>query len=486
MEKQVSKNLLFKKYMLIDKIGRGAFGDVYNGMNIYTKEKVAIKLEERKNSQNPLEQEAFILYNLKGPGIPEIKAFGRNKKHNILVQSLLGNSLNDIFNSNKKKFTVKDICNIGIQMLERIEYIHSKNYIHRDIKPQNFLIGKDNNGENIIYLIDFGLAKKYRSSRGNHVKYSIKNQITGTPNFCSLNAMKGVEQSRRDDLESLCYIIIYFFKGFLPWKGLTSGSIIERFNNILDMKKSIKISSLCEGLPNEISELFKYVKKLGFSEKPNYNYMKKLFLSILNKNGLSNDNKFSWIKEINNNTNNCNSSNSNVNNKKSKISRLFKRIKNALYKKEETQKEIIINKNKLKEKEEEQEDYSSNNSHTDNTDHECNDSKISNLNDSIKSDDEDITEKIIIKLDDPENDESLNISEQNNNLDIIEKNNLIVNNNLINSEINDKNNRSLNNINHFVHQKEKQSEKFVGINTFNYIDNLNISEDKNKNNIRNN
>ena len=486
MEKQVSKNLLFKKYMLIDKIGRGAFGDVYNGMNIYTKEKVAIKLEERKNSQNPLEQEAFILYNLKGPGIPEIKAFGRNKKHNILVQSLLGNSLNDIFNSNKKKFTVKDICNIGIQMLERIEYIHSKNYIHRDIKPQNFLIGKDNNGENIIYLIDFGLAKKYRSSRGNHVKYSIKNQITGTPNFCSLNAMKGVEQSRRDDLESLCYIIIYFFKGFLPWKGLTSGSIIERFNNILDMKKSIKISSLCEGLPNEISELFKYVKKLGFSEKPNYNYMKKLFLSILNKNGLSNDNKFSWIKEINNNTNNCNSSNSNVNNKKSKISRLFKRIKNALYKKEETQKEIIINKNKLKEKEEEQEDYSSNNSHTDNTDHECNDSKISNLNDSIKSDDEDITEKIIIKLDDPENDESLNISEQNNNLDIIEKNNLIVNNNLINSEINDKNNRSLNNINHFVPQKEKQSEKIAGINTFNYIDNLNISEDKYKNIIRNN
>ena len=452
MDKQESNNLLFKKYKLMNKISRGAFGDVHIGMNVHTKEKVALKLEDRKNSRNLLEQEAFILYNLKGPGIPEIKAFGRNKKYNILAQSLLGESLNDIFNSNKKKFTVKDICNIGIQMLERIEYIHSKDYIHRDIKPQNFLIGKDHNGEHIIYLIDFGFAKKYRSSRGNHVKYSVKNPIIGTPNYSSLNAMKGVEQSRRDDLESFCYIIIYFFKGFLPWKGFQNGSIMERFNAILDMKKYIKISSLCEGLPSEISELFGYVKKLGFAEKPNYNYMKQLFLSILKKNGLRKDNKFSWIKEINNNTNNHNIISSNVNNKKSNISKLFERIKDSLHKNEKLKDEIIINKNLLNEKEQNPEDYTINNLNTDNTDQECDESKMSNSNNSTKIEDQDITHKFIISINELENNDEIN------NLDITDKKNLTVENHPINFDIKNKERGNRIIINHFVNQKKKQSE----------------------------
>lgn len=478
MDKQESNNLLFKKYKLMDKISRGSFGDVHIGMNVHTKEKVALKLEERKNSINLLEQEAFILYNLKGPGIPEIKAFGKNKKYNILAQTLLGDSLNDIFNSNKKKFTVKDICNIGIQMLERIEYIHSKDYIHRDIKPQNFLIGKDHNGEHIIYLIDFGFAKKYRSSRGNHVKYSIKNQIIGTPNFSSLNAMKGVEQSRRDDLESFCYIIIYFFKGFLPWKGFQVGSIVERFNAILDMKKYIKISSLCEGLPTEISELYGYVKKLGFTEEPNYNYMKQLFLSILKKNGLKKDNKFSWIKEtkeINNNMNNPIINNSNVNNKKSNISKLFKRIKDSLQKKEKPKDEINISKDIFNEKEENLEDYTINNLNTDNTDHECNESKMSNSNNSTKSEDQDITQKFIINLDETENDKEIS------NLDITDKKNLTVKNHPINFDTKNKESRSRIIINHFVYQKEKQSENVKEANIHNN-NNSHINEDKYKNN----
>ena len=293
-----SEILLFKKYNLVKNIGGGAFGTVFLGTNVFTRENVAIKIEERKNRSN-LEREAYILYYLKGPGLPEVISFGKTKRYYILIQTLLGKSLYDLYNESNRKFNLKDICMLGIQLIERLQYIHSKNYIHRDIKPHNFLIGAKDEG--LIYIIDFGLSKKYRSDRGNHVKFSISKHITGTPRFCSVNSMRGVEQSRRDDLESLCYLIIYFFKGYLPWQGLKIGNRYQRFQAIAKMKKYIKVESLCEDLPEEIVTFCKYTRNLKFAENPDYEHMKNLFYNVLNKNGLVNDKQFSWIKEGNNN-----------------------------------------------------------------------------------------------------------------------------------------------------------------------------------------
>ena len=322
--------LLFKKYRLVQNIGGGAFGTVFLGTNVWTKENVAIKIEERNKARTTLEREAFILYYLKGPGLPEVKSFGKTKKYFILIQTLLGRSLYDIFNDCEKKFTLKDVCMISLQILERLEYIHSKYYIHRDIKPHNFLVSQKNEG--LIYIIDFGLAKKYKSERGKHVKFAITKNITGTPRFCSINAMRGVEQSRRDDLESLSYLILYFLRGSLPWQGLKITSKIKRFKKITKMKKEAKLESLCENFPPEILLFCKYTRKLGFTENPKYDYMKKLFYSILNKNGFKNDKLFSWIKE------GADINNDNIYNfylhKNSPHKRLIKKIRSSLEKKQ--------------------------------------------------------------------------------------------------------------------------------------------------------
>ena len=172
MSEELFNKLFFGKYEILNLIGNGAFGYVYNGKNIINGEYVAIKIENWKAQGNLLEGEAYLLFNLKGIGVPEVKSFGKYGKYKILIQTLLGSSIDEIFNKMNNNFSIKDICMIAIQLIERLEYIHSKFIIHRDIKPENILFDKET--KRYIYLIDFGLAKKYRSERnGKHIQFSL-------------------------------------------------------------------------------------------------------------------------------------------------------------------------------------------------------------------------------------------------------------------------------------------------------------------------
>ncbi len=210
---------------------------------------------------------------------------------------LLGQSLEKLFQSVNKKFSIKTVCMLGIQMLDRLEYIHSRKIIHRDIKPDNFVIGRGDKSH-IVYILDFGLAKKYWSSTHKcHIPFITGKKLTGTARYASVNALSGYEQSRRDDLESLSYILLYFLRGSLPWQGMKINSREDRYKKICEKKRKTSSCELCKGFPNEFEMFVNYVKKLDFTEVPDYDYLRQLLLHILEKNKDCVDFYFDWNKE---------------------------------------------------------------------------------------------------------------------------------------------------------------------------------------------
>ena len=289
-------SIIFKKYRIKKKLGEGAFGDVYIGSSIENNDLVAIKVEQRKIAKPLLETEAFFLYSLRGLGIPEVLSFGRLRNYNVLVEPLLDKSLFDLFAERRKRLALEDICLIAKQVIDRIQWVHSKNIVHRDIKPDNFLIGRKD--PNVIYLIDFGLSKKYKSSTtGKHIKFGFTGKLTGTVRFASANALRGGEQSRRDDLESIGYMIIFFMRGRLPWQGVTGNKKMERYLKIYKMKKNVAPEDLCKSLPKQMTDFMRYVKQLEFEQEPDYNYLRNLFNSIIKRIHDTSDLLiFSWIR----------------------------------------------------------------------------------------------------------------------------------------------------------------------------------------------
>ena len=289
--------LIFKKYRPLKLLGKGTFSNVYLGYSIINKQYVAIKTELRNDSQQYLESEAYILFILKGFGVPELFSYGHIKNYNVLIQTLLGKSLLNLYNERNNRFTLKDVCIIGMQILDRIEWVHSKDYIHRDIKPENFLIG--NSDPNIIYLIDFGLCKKYRSSKsGKHTLPLPTGRVNGTIKYLSVNALKGKETGRRDDIISIGYMLIIFLLGDLPWGNTINKITRQKYNEMIYKREKITPEQLCFGLPKQFEDYIKYAYNLTFDEKPDYDYLRNLLAKVLElKNFKDNKYIFSWVNK---------------------------------------------------------------------------------------------------------------------------------------------------------------------------------------------
>ena len=318
----IENKIYFSKYKADSKIGQGSFGKIYSAHNINNGELYALKLEKRNGGgRSLLETETYILCYLKGEGIPSIKSYGFSGEFNILVMELLGKSLETLFQENNCKFSLKTVCMLADQMITRLEYIHKKYILHRDIKPDNFTIGRGKQSH-IIYLIDFGLSKKYRSSKGNHehIKYSENKRLIGTARYASINALKGCEQGRRDDMEALGYVLMYFLRGSLPWQGLKLNKGDDRYKKIYETKKSTTPEELCAGYPRQFCEYVKYTRSLSFEQEPDYNYLKKLIYNVMDKYEFSIDYLYDWglnkkkSCKINDNKVNINNiSNNNIN-----------------------------------------------------------------------------------------------------------------------------------------------------------------------------
>jgi len=283
------------KYRLGKKLGSGSFGDIYLGTNRQTDEEVAIKLESVKSKHPQLLYESKLYRILAGGmGVPNVHWYGVEGEYNAMVLDLLGPSLEDLFNFCSRKLSLKTVLMSADQMINRVEYVHAKNFIHRDIKPDNFLIGLGKKA-NQIHVIDFGLAKKYRDPKTQqHIPYREGKNLTGTARYASVNTHLGIEQSRRDDLEALGYVFMYFIRGSLPWQGMKGNSKKEKYDRIMEKKMSTPIEVLCKGYPSELVTYLNYCRSLRFEDRPDYAYLRRFLKDLFFRENYQYDFVFDW------------------------------------------------------------------------------------------------------------------------------------------------------------------------------------------------
>ncbi|OAA70712.1 casein kinase I isoform delta [Cordyceps fumosorosea ARSEF 2679] len=264
--------------------------------DLVSDEKVAVKLVHIRGDPELLRLEKDIYRDLAGGvGVPEITWFGEECDYYCLVCELLGPSLEDLFNYCDRKFSLKTVLLLADQAIARVKHFHDKGYLHRDFKPENMLMGSGKRG-NILYIIDFGLARECHDTD----RYMGFENIPfgGTARYASLNNHNGREQSWGDDLESLGYVLLYLARGSLPWQGMEVEDGEDKNKMIGEMKLTVPVETLCEGLPEEFATYITYTRSLGFQEKPKYAYLRCLFRRAFSALGFQYDNVFDWTEKL--------------------------------------------------------------------------------------------------------------------------------------------------------------------------------------------
>ncbi|KAJ3074046.1 hypothetical protein HDU98_012239 [Podochytrium sp. JEL0797] len=325
---QIDANIVGGQFWVDRKIGEGSFGSIFMGTNIYTREQVAIKFEPANSRATQLHGECDAYDIMAGTvGVPSVYYFGQEGVYNILCLDLLGPSLEDMFDLCDRRFSVKTVCMLAKQMVTRMKAVHDQGLVYRDIKPDNFLIGRLPRNSELalnegkmadpygivsnhsldaphpaaqIFLIDFGLAKMFLDPKTKkHIPFrENRGNMTGTARYASTNAHFGRELSRRDDLESLGHVFMYFLCGSLPWQGIKAATPTQKYEKIGQMKCWVPVDELCHGFPEEFRIYLKYCRDLTFDEKPDYNYLWGLFDQALRRLGEEDDGVFDWMLEM--------------------------------------------------------------------------------------------------------------------------------------------------------------------------------------------
>ncbi|KAF8868709.1 kinase-like protein [Infundibulicybe gibba] len=257
------------KYRLQRKIASGSFGDVYHAKNVISGGEFAVKLEPVDTDLPKLWHEWKVYKALgHGTGMPHVRWYGTDRGYRAIVMNLLGPSLEDLFELCLCTFSLKTVLQLADQMVSLVEYVHNHHFIHGDIKPENFLINRQGS--------------------------SCQGHLVGTPRYASINGHRGIKQTRRDDLESLAYILIYFLRGSLPWQGLDQPGRAQKHRQIMKKKIATPSADLCCGLPDEFRVFLDYTRGLSFTDRPDYNYIRKLFRTCFLRSGYPDDGIFDW------------------------------------------------------------------------------------------------------------------------------------------------------------------------------------------------
>lgn len=294
MEKVVAS-----RFRLIKKIGAGSFGQIYISEDLKTHKRLAVKLESSKNQSPQLSYESKLYNTFEGCcSVPRLYFYGSEGHYNVMAIDLLGKSLEDLLNENKNHLSLKTVLMLTDQMISCVEFIHNKNYLHRDIKPDNFVMGTGSNS-NKVFIIDFGLSKRYRDQfTHQHIPWIDGKSLTGTARYASINTLRGIEQSRRDDMEALGYVWIYLLRGSLPWMGLKGRDQKHKYDKICEVKSKTKVEDLCRGYPDEFVQYFKEVKKLHFTDTPNYSLYRQMFRNLFIRLGYFYDGVYDWSEKV--------------------------------------------------------------------------------------------------------------------------------------------------------------------------------------------
>ena len=286
--------LINNRFVINKKVGKGSFGDVHLGHDKTNNQLVALKLEHKDNKKM-LEHEYNVYRDIGNnkSKIPKIFWYGNEGEYRVMVMEYLGESLESLLNKCGRKMSLKTTMMIGLQIFDLIHSLHCSNYVHRDLKPENFLIGIGDN-RHFVHMIDFGLCKRFKNEERVHCKMVTGKKLVGTARYASINSHQGIELSRRDDMESLLYLMIYFRKGTLPWQGMPGKNREAKYEAIRQKKVSTTPEQLCQGLPVEFTHFLQHIRSLDFKEKPKYRYLRNLLLSVIKRNNYVMDFRYDW------------------------------------------------------------------------------------------------------------------------------------------------------------------------------------------------
>jgi serine/threonine protein kinase len=287
-----------ERYRVLKLISRGGFGSVHSGEDVETHEEIAIKIESADAPNPQLPAEAAIYETLSGGiAVPRFHWCGRVGDEIWLVIDRLPTSLESLFQRCQFHFSLKTILMLADQMLSAVQFVHEKGIVHRDVKPENFMFGCGSKRKQ-LFLIDYGLAKRYRDPESKeHVQLCQHTEIHGTATYSSLNCLRGYECSRRDDLESIAYCLIYFIRGTLPWMHLEGETTEDKFRRVTEVKLEVSIAELCAGIPPPFASFFRAVRALGFAEDPQYALYRQWFRDLFLQRQFVFDGEYEWVQD---------------------------------------------------------------------------------------------------------------------------------------------------------------------------------------------